>query len=82
MSRLIHNKFQSNERTTANDHFQDVRLIKLSCPNIKWEPGDVFVVRPHNSSERVDELFALLAEYNFDFNENTIIRLYEFDSGK
>lgn len=39
------------------------------------------MVRPQNSSDRVDDLFALLAEHSFDFNANTVVSLREFDSG-
>lgn len=68
-------------RTTAPDHYQDVRLLSLTCPNIEWTPGDVLLVRPHNLSDRVNELFSLLAEYNLDFNADTVVQLREIDAG-
>lgn len=72
---------QRNDRITAENHFQDVRLLSLSCPTVSWSPGDVFVVRPWNRTERVDELFALLTEHSLDFGANTVVRLNEFNSG-
>lgn len=71
-----------NTRTTAENHFQDVRLISFSSENLSWKPGDVLVVRPENSDEQVDELFSIFSEYNFDFDAGTIINLSEIDSGK
>ncbi|XP_069679042.1 NADPH-dependent diflavin oxidoreductase 1 [Periplaneta americana] len=50
-----------NTRTTAPLHFQDVRLIQLSAPELQYYPGDVLMVCPHNASERVDEFFELLS---------------------
>ncbi|XP_039288461.1 NADPH-dependent diflavin oxidoreductase 1 isoform X2 [Nilaparvata lugens] len=52
----------SNDRTTALDHFQDVRLIKLHCPGVDYKPGDVAVIRPHNFDSSVDRLIKLLSE--------------------
>ncbi|XP_055848623.1 NADPH-dependent diflavin oxidoreductase 1 [Episyrphus balteatus] len=65
-----------NVRTTSEDHFQDVRLIKLKFPpNSTWNPGDVLQVRPCNSDEKVDELFEILGEHNLPFNKNTVVEL-------
>lgn len=74
--------FQANERTTADQHFQDVRLISLSCDNVDWQPGDVLVVRPQNSDEQVDELFTIFDEHQLDFNASTLIQLKQYDSGE
>lgn len=72
---------QENERTTSVDHFQDVRLISMSCENVRWQPGDVLVVRPQNSDDQVDALFSIFDEHNFEFNASTMVQLREFDSG-
>jgi sulfite reductase alpha subunit-like flavoprotein len=61
---LLH--FQSNDRTTSDDHFQDVRLVSFQC-DLKWEIGDVAYVRPKNSEEAVDKLFEIFKEYDLDF---------------
>lgn len=74
--------FQANERTTSDEHFQDVRLISLTCDNVDWQPGDVLVVRPQNSADHVNELFAIFEEHGFDFGASTMIQLKEFDAGK
>lgn len=69
-------------RTTADDHFQDVRLISFDSTGIEWAPGDVLIVRPQNSDEQVDELFHILGEHNLPLHPGTVIRISEIDSGK
>lgn len=71
-----------NKRTTAENHFQDVRLISFASQNLSWNPGDVLVVRPANSDEQVEDLFNIFQEHNFDFSAKTIINLTAIDSGK
>lgn len=71
-------KLIENTRTTAEDHFQDVRLLRLGnnggdMPS--WQPGDVLDVQPHNSCERVEEFFELLKEHKLDFNANTLVEV-------
>lgn len=71
-------KLLENTRTTAEDHFQDVRLLRLGSNGSElptWQPGDVIDVQPHNSSERVDEFFDLLKEHNLNFNANTVVEV-------
>ncbi|XP_071820437.1 NADPH-dependent diflavin oxidoreductase 1-like isoform X2 [Apostichopus japonicus] len=55
----------SNERVTAPDHFQDVRLIKfdIKASNIKYSPGDVVMIQPSNSPESVE---AFICQLNLD----------------
>ncbi|ELU06663.1 hypothetical protein CAPTEDRAFT_168710 [Capitella teleta] len=61
-----HNPYQaqvlSNDRVTAEDHWQDVRLMRLHVPqeSIAYEPGDVLMVMPQNSEENVTEFCQLL----------------------
>jgi sulfite reductase alpha subunit-like flavoprotein len=40
---------------------QDVRLIQLSAPELQYSPGDVLMVCPHNTLDKVDQLFGLLS---------------------
>ncbi|CAI5756343.1 unnamed protein product [Candida verbasci] len=44
-----------NKRLTAEDHFQDVRLIKIKT-DLPYEPGDSILLYPCNFDEDVDEL--------------------------
>uniref|UniRef100_A0A8R1ICT1 NADPH-dependent diflavin oxidoreductase 1 n=1 Tax=Caenorhabditis japonica TaxID=281687 RepID=A0A8R1ICT1_CAEJA len=49
---------ESNQRVTAEDHFQDTRLVKFEIPansTESWiyQPGDVLMVRPCNLEESV-----------------------------
>ncbi|KFB52621.1 AGAP003889-PA-like protein [Anopheles sinensis] len=71
-----------NRRTTANDHFQDVRLITFEKKSVSWRPGDVLYVRPHNSKDNVDTLFAILHEQGFDLDKTTLVEVKAVDSGK
>ncbi|KAI9029394.1 hypothetical protein DFJ74DRAFT_658395 [Hyaloraphidium curvatum] len=53
----------ANERTTAPDHFQDVRHISLAYPQDMDPPyvsGDVLYVRPRNLPEDLQEVVELL----------------------
>lgn len=54
----------------------------MSCDNLIWKPGDVLTVRPENSDEQVSELFSIFQEHGFDFHEETLIELKEYDSGE
>jgi sulfite reductase alpha subunit-like flavoprotein len=51
----------ANDRITAADHFQDVRLLdfRLDC-NYSYGPGAVAVVYPKNFPEDVDEFIKLM----------------------
>lgn len=69
-------------RTTAEDHFQDVRLLSFDAEKLSWNPGDVVTIRPQNSDAQVEELFELFAEHKFPFNEETVVRIEEIDAGK
>lgn len=65
-------KVISNERLTPNDHFQDVRLIKLQIDeSFRYSPGDVCLIYPENYAESVDEFFALT---NLDANESIFVK--------
>lgn len=66
-----------NERITASDHFQDVRLVRLQC-NLPYNPGDVVMIRPRNRVEAVDQLISMLTEM-YGINESTILFVTERD---
>ncbi|XP_074640456.1 NADPH-dependent diflavin oxidoreductase 1-like [Tubulanus polymorphus] len=51
----------SNDRVTAIDHFQDVRLIRFNNTNLKYEPGDVLMIHPNNSLQSVENFLKLFA---------------------
>ncbi|XP_063901882.1 NADPH-dependent diflavin oxidoreductase 1-like isoform X2 [Zophobas morio] len=51
----------SNERTTKEHHFQEVRKIVFSIPEtLSYTPGDLLLVQPENSMESVDYLIDFL----------------------
>ncbi|XP_043250700.1 NADPH-dependent diflavin oxidoreductase 1 isoform X1 [Colletes gigas] len=66
-----------NERTTTEDHFQDVRLIKLKSDDINYQPGDVVYVRPKNSKEQVDKFFSILNSNNVQLSPDMKIQVSE-----
>ncbi|XP_012283696.1 NADPH-dependent diflavin oxidoreductase 1 isoform X2 [Orussus abietinus] len=66
-----------NFRTTSVDHFQDVRLIKISAENIQYEPGDVLYIRPKNSAVQVQRFFMILNSNNVNVHPNMVIRVTE-----
>lgn len=74
--------FQSNDRTTSESHFQDVRLISLDVGDVKWSPGDVLMLRPRNHPAKVDELFELFVEHDLNFFGDTVVEVRQFDDGE
>uniref|UniRef100_A0A8C6Z1J3 FAD-binding FR-type domain-containing protein n=1 Tax=Nothoprocta perdicaria TaxID=30464 RepID=A0A8C6Z1J3_NOTPE len=52
----------SNERVTAESHFQDVRLIEfdITGSGIMFSAGDVVMIQPQNSPEDVQQFCQLL----------------------
>lgn len=75
-------KLVSNERTTAEDHFQDVRLLSFDSKKLSWTPGDIVNVRPRNRPEKVDEFFALLEELQVPIYPETMVRISEKSNGE
>ncbi|XP_053670294.1 NADPH-dependent diflavin oxidoreductase 1 [Anopheles nili] len=69
-----------NRRTTAVDHFQDVRMITFEKKCIPWSSGDVLYVRPYNSAENVNELFDIFHQLELVLDKDTIIELKAIDS--
>ncbi|KAK7865468.1 hypothetical protein R5R35_002345 [Gryllus longicercus] len=53
---------KKNIRTTAESHFQDVRLLQFSNSKLIYEPGDVLYVRPQNSESSVTMFFDIVSE--------------------
>ncbi|XP_056394205.1 NADPH-dependent diflavin oxidoreductase 1 [Hyla sarda] len=52
----------TNQRVTAPEHYQDVRLIEfdITGSGIQYSPGDVVMIQPHNSPEDVQQFCSLL----------------------
>lgn len=73
---------EENIRTTAKNHFQDVRLLSLRSGDALWNPGDIVVCRPKNSKENVQKLFDLFNEHNLNLYPETVIMLEELDEGE
>ncbi|KAH8303004.1 hypothetical protein KR044_013183 [Drosophila immigrans] len=71
-------KLKQNVRTTAEDHFQDVHLLRLEGNGSElatWQPGDVLDVQPQNSTENVQEFFALLKEHQLPYDGSTVVEV-------
>ncbi|CAK9811444.1 NADPH-dependent diflavin oxidoreductase 1 [Anthophora plagiata] len=66
-----------NTRTTVEDHFQDVRLIKFRSDNINYQPGDIVYVRPKNSKEQVERFFDILNDNNVQLHKDMLIQVSE-----
>lgn len=66
-----------NIRTTAKDHFQDVRLIKIQAEGIVYKPGDIVYVRPKNSYKQVEKFFNLLNDNKVSLYPDMIIQISE-----
>uniref|UniRef100_A0A182T810 Flavodoxin-like domain-containing protein n=1 Tax=Anopheles maculatus TaxID=74869 RepID=A0A182T810_9DIPT len=69
-----------NRRTTAVDHFQDVRMITFEKKAVPWCSGDVLYVRPHNSSESIDQLFELFDQHEINVGRETIVQVKAIDA--
>ena len=57
-----------NERVTAENHFQETRLIRFAYAG-NHNPGDVLNVKPENPAEYVDMVFDAFPEWD---RENTV----------
>ncbi|XP_033122556.1 NADPH-dependent diflavin oxidoreductase 1-like [Anneissia japonica] len=66
----------SNERVTASDHFQDVRLVKMdiSDSSISYDPGDVVYIQPQNSAEAVQRFLD-----HMQLDPNKVIHIHAGD---
>jgi sulfite reductase alpha subunit-like flavoprotein len=73
----FHAKLTRNERLTAHDHFQDVRLIEFDCENtnrIQYEAGDVLAMRPSNLSKNVEKFLELFSHLDLKLCESIRIQ--------
>ncbi|XP_043268073.1 NADPH-dependent diflavin oxidoreductase 1 [Venturia canescens] len=70
-------KILENIRTTSEDHFQDVRLIKFHCNNVNYSPGDILYVKPRNSPKQVANFFNLLMHHGIALGPETLISVKE-----
>lgn len=52
-------KLVFNRRVTAEDHFQDVRHLKLESEDLNYMPGDTVALFPYNDSASVERLLQL-----------------------
>ncbi|CRK94651.1 CLUMA_CG008151, isoform A [Clunio marinus] len=68
-----------NIRTTAEEHFQDVRLISFCRCSLTWNPGDVAYIRPQNSTESVKMLFEIFKEHDLNIFPNDCVMLEQID---
>ncbi|XP_016978879.2 NADPH-dependent diflavin oxidoreductase 1 [Drosophila rhopaloa] len=70
-------KIIENQRTTAENHFQDVRFLRLQSQteDLSWEPGDVLDVQPQNSDDTVKTFFDLTREHKLNFDESTAVEI-------
>lgn len=73
---------QDNSRTTAEDHFQDVRLISFCRCNLTWSAGDVAYVRPRNSEESIEKLFEIFEEHELNIFPGQCVMLDQLDDGE
>ncbi|XP_068149685.1 NADPH-dependent diflavin oxidoreductase 1 [Drosophila tropicalis] len=75
---------KENSRTTPENHFQDVRLLRLvnDFPDqvLTWQPGDIVELQPHNSRENVEKFFEILSEHNLEFGPDTVVRVTQSHS--
>ncbi|KAG8549501.1 hypothetical protein GDO81_020980 [Engystomops pustulosus] len=57
-----HATLVTNQRVTAQDHFQDVRIIEfdITGSGIQYSPGDVVMIQPQNSHKDVQMFCSLL----------------------
>ncbi|KAL8696895.1 MAG: hypothetical protein Q9201_007427 [Fulgogasparrea decipioides] len=54
-------QIEENKRLTPPGHWQDVRQLRFtSVETIGYEPGDVLMIYPQNSSEDVDQMLTLM----------------------
>ncbi|CAF0704318.1 unnamed protein product [Brachionus calyciflorus] len=64
-------KLTRNERVTDKEHWQNVRLLEFDCntSRIRYDPGDVLVMRPSNLEENVKKFLESLAHLNLDLGK-------------
>ncbi|CAK1540932.1 unnamed protein product [Leptosia nina] len=81
----IYLEVDSNQRTTHETHFQDVRLISFKTvqdEKMNYCPGDVFNIRPRNSKDDIDDLFSIFETHNIDIKPHYMLNVEEYHEGK
>ncbi|CAG9794683.1 unnamed protein product [Diatraea saccharalis] len=73
-------EIEENQRTTDENHFQDVRLITLKATDtiLDYKPGDIFNIRPRNSEEDVFDLFNIFEMHNIDIKPHYKLLVEEY----
>ena len=69
-----------NYRVTHKDHFQDTRLIEFDCSTsrIKYESGDVLLLKPYNLKENVNKFLDIFSHLKLNLDQKIkIIPNYE-----
>uniref|UniRef100_A0A1I7XKQ4 Flavodoxin-like domain-containing protein n=1 Tax=Heterorhabditis bacteriophora TaxID=37862 RepID=A0A1I7XKQ4_HETBA len=65
----------ANLRVTADNHFQDTRLIRFCTkknPLFEYNPGDVLMIRPYNLEESIETVITAL-QYNNDVLDSPFV---------
>lgn len=64
-------KLVRNERSTDQEHWQNVRLLEFDCntSRIKYEPGDVLVLRPSNLKQNIEKFMDAFKHLNLDLKQ-------------
>jgi sulfite reductase alpha subunit-like flavoprotein len=74
-------QLSKNDRVTHKDHFQDTRLIEFDCSNttrIKYEPGDVLLLKPCNVPSNVEKFLNIFSHLNLNLDQKIrIVPNYE-----
>lgn len=72
-----------NKRVTSSDHWQDVRLIEIECGStdrIKYQCGDVCVMRPSNTQHNIDKFLQIFEHLNLGFTFKSVKFLNKISS--
>lgn len=67
----FYSKLLKNDRVTDQDHWQNVRLLEFDCntERIKYEAGDVLVMRPSNMDQNVKKFLQSFEHLNLDLKK-------------
>ncbi|RNA25256.1 NADPH-dependent diflavin oxidoreductase 1 [Brachionus plicatilis] len=67
----FYSKLVKNERVTHKDHWQNVRLLEFDCntERIKYDPGDVLVMRPSNTAQNVHKFLETFQHLNLNLEK-------------
>lgn len=75
-TRPYYARLVGNTRVTAQDHFQDTRLIEIDCSNttlLKYDAGDVLGIRPSNLEHNVNKFMEVFEHLKLDLNQSISI---------